>query len=63
MNMGAAALCMGFSAIFHLFFVYSENACSWLARLDYAGIVVLIFGSAVPATNYLYACNEVARKY
>lgn len=61
-NMASAAICMGFSAIFHLFFVYSPNASSLLARLDYAGITILIFGSAMPATNYLYACNEVARK-
>ena len=45
-SMASAALCMGFSAIFHLFFIYSQNACSWLARLDYAGITILIYGSA-----------------
>ena len=33
-----------------------------LAKLDYAGITFLIYGSAMPATNYLFACPEVARK-
>lgn len=61
-NMASAAICMGFSALFHLFFVYSQNASSFLARLDYAGITILIFGSAMPATNYLYACSEVSCK-
>ena len=61
-NMASAAICMGFSALFHLFFVYSPNVSSFLARLDYAGITILIFGSAMPSTNYLYACSEVACK-
>ena len=61
-HMISAALCLGFSAIFHLFYVYSENASSFLAKLDYAGITILIFGSTIPAIEYVYACSEVQSK-
>lgn len=55
--MAAACLCLGLSTIYHLFFVYSEYACTWLAKLDYAGISILILGSTMPAINYYYACG------
>lgn len=61
-HMISASLCLGFSAIFHLFFVYSEYASSFLAKLDYAGITILIFGSTVPSIEYVYACNQVSSK-
>lgn len=59
-HMISASICLGFSALFHLFFVYSEHAGSFLAKLDYAGITILIFGSTVPAIEYVFACNEVS---
>jgi adiponectin receptor len=59
-HMASAAICLGLSAIYHLFFVYSMDAYSLLAKLDYAGITILIFGSTVPSIQYLYACNDVA---
>lgn len=58
--MASAAICMGISAIYHLFFVYSHGASNLLMKLDYTGIVILCFGSAVPPTMYTFACNEVA---
>ena len=45
----SAAICLGLSAVFHLFFIYSPEACYLLAKLDYTGITILIFGSTVPA--------------
>ena len=54
---------MGFSAIFHLFNVKNPEVAINLARLDYAGIAFLIYGSAVPAASYGFACESVARKW
>lgn len=48
-HMLSAVICLGLSTVFHLFFVYSPEACSWLAKLDYTGITILIFGSSVPS--------------
>lgn len=58
----SAALCLGMSAVFHLFFVYSPEACLLLSKLDYTGITILIFGSTVPAIQYMFACSAVSRK-
>lgn len=54
-----ATLCLGFSAIYHLFFVYSDNVSKILARLDYAGIILLIYGSGVSPVHYIFACPSV----
>ena len=62
-NILAACGCMGFSAIFHLFNVKNPEVAINLARLDYAGIAFLIYGSAVPAASYGFACESVARKW
>lgn len=56
-HMISAVFCLGMSAVYHLFFVYSESACTWLAKLDYAGISILILGSTMPFINYYYACG------
>lgn len=56
-HMLSAVFCLGCSAIYHLFFVYSEKACTWLAKLDYAGISILILGSTMPSINYNFACG------
>ena len=56
----SAAICLGFSAVFHLFFVYSPEACISLSKLDYTGIIILIFGSVVPTIQYMFACGEHA---
>lgn len=47
-NLASASICLGLSAVFHLFFVYSPRACLLLSKLDYTGITILIFGSTVP---------------
>ena len=54
----SAALCMGFSAFFHLFSVYSTPVFKTLARLDYSGIVILIYGSTIPPITYVFACGS-----
>lgn len=61
-HMASATLCLGFSALYHLFFVYSKYASSILMKLDFAGIIILIFGSTMPSLEYLFACNPVFGK-
>ena len=58
----SAAICMGLSSIYHLFFVYSPEACLMLVKLDYTGITILFFGSTVPFIQYMFACKDVACK-
>ena len=59
----SAAICMGLSTIYHLFFVYSPEAFLMLVKLDYTGITILFFGSTVPFIQYMFACNDVACKF
>ena len=47
-HLASAAVCLGLSTVYHLFFIYSQRACILLAKLDYTGITILIFGSTVP---------------
>ena len=56
-NAFSACFCMGCSAIYHLFLVKSPEYNANLARLDYGGISVLIFGSCVPVLYYAMACK------
>ena len=56
-NLASAAFCLGCSAAFHLFYVKSPMFLNVLARLDYGGISVLIFGSALPIMYYSFACD------
>jgi predicted membrane channel-forming protein YqfA (hemolysin III family) len=56
-NLASAAFCLGCSAAFHLFYVKSPIFLNVLARLDYGGISVLIFGSALPIMYYSFACD------
>lgn len=58
-HMISAAICFGLSAMFHLFYVYSQDVSTLLVKLDYAGITILIFGSVVPSIEYVYACSSV----
>lgn len=59
----SAAICMGLSTMYHLFFVYSPEASLMLVKLDYTGITILFFGSTVPFIQYMFACNDVACKF
>jgi adiponectin receptor len=59
-HMISACICLGFSAFFHLFYVYSDTMSTWTAKLDYAGIIILIFGSTMPPINYYLSCEGTA---
>jgi len=52
---------MLFSAIFHSFSCYSSNTSIWLAKLDYAGISIMIVGSYIPPIFYIFKCHEFWR--
>jgi predicted membrane channel-forming protein YqfA (hemolysin III family) len=56
-HMISACICLGFSAFFHLFNVYSPGVKAFLARLDYGGIIILIFGSFVSPVYYHMSCG------
>jgi adiponectin receptor len=58
-HMISACLCLGFSAVFHLCYVYSHNVGKLLAKLDYAGIIILIYGSSMPPIHYYFSCGEL----
>lgn len=52
-------ICLGCSAIYHLFNPYSRKLSSFLSRMDYAGISILIAGSFYPVVYYIFFCQEV----
>ena len=58
----SAFFCLACSATYHLYFVTSPSISKVLAKLDYAGIAFLIFGSVVPACWYSFACEEVSTR-
>ena len=56
--LSSAIVCFGFSTSFHWFSVYSKELYSFLCRLDYAGITLLIPGSCYPPYYYFYYCEK-----
>lgn len=52
----SAILCCGFSAFFHLCSVYSKDWFSFMAKLDYSGIILLITGTSIPPAYYTFTC-------
>ena len=54
----SAIVCFGFSTAFHWFSIYSKELYSFLCRLDYAGITLLIPGSCYPPYYYFYYCEK-----
>lgn len=60
-HMLGAILCLSFSAVLHLFDAYSEKLQSFLTRLDYGGISLLIAGSTFPPVIYGFACNPITK--
>ena len=58
-----AVCCLLFSAVFHLLKDHSLAASERLARLDYAGISILIAGSNMPPIYYSMYCYENHCKY
>lgn len=55
----SAAICLLTSAAFHLLHVVDRKLFELLARADYAGIAILIFGSGVPLMYYAFYCMPV----
>ncbi|KAH8650259.1 hemolysin-III related-domain-containing protein [Tricladium varicosporioides] len=50
-------LCFSFSGIFHIMSNHSEQVAAFWNRLDYLGIVVLMWGSTVPSIYYGFYCD------
>jgi adiponectin receptor len=59
-NLFCACFCLGCSATYHLLNVKSQKVAAILARLDYGGISILIFGTIYSVIYYGMACDEVA---
>ena len=60
-HMFGAISCLLFSTTYHLFDAYSERANSFLSRLDYGGISLLIAGSSYPPIIYGFYCNSFVK--
>ena len=58
-NLFSAMFCLGASAVYHLMYVRSQTVSAILARLDYGGISILIFGSICTVIQYTFSCDEV----
>lgn len=56
-----AIACLGLSATFHGFFVMNPRVCKILQKCDYAGIVILIFGSSYAFFFYEFYCASFWR--
>jgi len=52
---------MLFSTLFHMFGCHSPVAYTWLAKLDYSGISLMIVGSYYPPMYYGFACDQTWR--
>jgi len=52
---------MLFSALFHLFCCHSFKVYYWFAKLDYAGITIMITGSYFSILYYSWACYPTIR--
>ena len=51
--------CLGSSAIFHWFYPKSLRMMTILNRLDLAAISVLIWGSCMSMTVYIFYCHKI----
>ena len=56
-----AVCCLSFSTAFHTLMNHSAAGFRRFIVLDYSGIVMLIWGSHIIASNYLYFCSDTAR--
>ena len=61
-NIFSAVFCLGCSALYHLMFVKNEKYQATLARLDYGGISILIFGTSFPILYYALGCEQTLSK-
>lgn len=55
----AAAVCMGFSCLFHTLINHSPKMFKLFSRLDYSGISLLVVGSYLPWLYYAYYCHPI----
>lgn len=61
---GGAVSCLGMSATYHTIQNHSHAVAVWGNKLDYLGIVALIWGSFVPVLYYGFAGEpELRREY
>ena len=54
----SAMICLGMSALYHLFNAHSYHLYKLMSRFDYAGISLLICGSFYPPIYYMYFCRQ-----
>ena len=54
----SAIICLGLSAVFHLFYIANPRICKILQKLDYAGISILNFGSSFSMFFYYFYCDK-----
>jgi len=52
-------ICLGLSAVYHLFHCIGKKEEDQLALLDFGGIAILIMGSSYPPIFYPFACQPV----
>lgn len=52
-------ICLGLSAVYHLFHCIGKVEEDRLALLDFGGIAILIMGSSYPPIFYPFACHQV----
>lgn len=62
-HMACAIICMGASATFHLLKEHSHKMHKSLAKVDYAGISIMIAGSSTPPFYYSFFCEEMQCKW
>ncbi len=55
-------ICMGSSAFYHLVKDHSHNAQRIFAKVDCAGISIMIAGGTTPPIYYSFMCNEMQGK-
>lgn len=56
LNIMGVLICLSCSTVYHLLNSLSEKAESFLSRLDYAGISLLVMGTSFPVMVYGYGC-------
>ncbi|KAH0491860.1 hypothetical protein TgHK011_003263 [Trichoderma gracile] len=52
------AVCFTFSATFHIMWNHSQPLTSFCNKLDYLGILVLMWGAGIPTVYYGFFCNQ-----
>ena len=52
-------ICLGLSAVYHLFHCIGKKEEDRLALFDFGGIAILIMGSSYPPIFYPFACQPV----